>query len=91
MLYTGITAYIVLNIIEFGAFRMVKQLIFRNIDRTYPYTERKKVDDDVSAEKERINGMTGQELKTETMVMRNASKFYGNLCAVNKFSVSIEK
>lgn len=87
----GIIGFIILIIIEFGAFKMLKQLIFNKITRNYPTYGPQTVDDDVLVENKRINQMTENDLKRETLVMQNASKFYGKFCAVNKFSVSIKK
>lgn len=92
MFCTGIVVYIILIIVEAGAIKVVKQMIFQQMNRTYPKAnENECIDDDVLAEKERINRMGLQELKSETLVMQNASKFYGSFCAVNKFSVAIKR
>lgn len=70
---------------------MIKQIIFQYINRTYPDNGPGADDDDVLAERDRIKNMTPQELKSETMVMQDVSKFYGKFCAVNKMSVSIKR
>lgn len=62
------------------------------MSRKYPAVDANEiVDDDVLAEKERINSMGEHELQAETLVMQNVSKFYGSFCAVNKFSVAIKR
>lgn len=92
MFCTSIVAYAILLGIEAGAIKMVKQLIFRYINRTYPNAAvPEAIDDDVQTEKERIDHMTEQELKSETLVMQSVSKFYGKFCAVNKFSVALKR
>lgn len=92
MICTAIVAYIVLLLIEAGAIKMAKQFIFKYINRKYPSADANEtIDDDVLAEKERINRMEENELKSETLVMQNVSKFYGSFCAVNKFSVAIKR
>lgn len=92
MFCTGIFAFIILIMIEAGAIKMAKQLIFKYIDRTYPSVDANEViDDDVLAEKERINCMGQQELQAETLAMQNVSKFYGSFCAVNKISIAIKR
>lgn len=89
---TGIVTYIVLVLVEAGALKMIKQLIFKHMPRKYPAVDANEiVDDDVLAEKERINSMGEHELQAETLVMQNVSKFYGSFCAVNKFSVAIKR
>lgn len=91
MIGTGIVVFIILLAIEFGAVKFIKMLIFQFMPKTYPYTDPASIDDDVLTEKERIDQMSLNQLKSETMVMQNVSKFYGNFCAVNKFSVSIKR
>lgn len=91
MIVTGVVSYLFLLAIDFGAIKFFKTLLFNYIPRTYPYTDPSSVDDDVLAEKERIDQMSLAELQSETMVMQNVSKFYGTFCAVNKFSVSIKR
>lgn len=90
MLCVGVVAYIVLIVIEVGVMKMIKQLIFPSIKRNYP-NDNPVIDDDVLREKERIDRMAPNELKSETMVMKGVSKFYGSLCAVNKTSIAINK
>lgn len=74
-----------------GAIRWVKQMIFKSIKRTYPNVDMETIDNDVYAERERINKKSLSELKSETLVMQTVSKFYGKLCAVNKFSGAIKR
>lgn len=89
---TGIVVYLILVAIEAGVLKMAKQLIFKHMNRTYPSDDANGViDDDVLAEKERVNSMGVQALKSETLVMQNVSKFYGSFCAVNKISVAIKR
>lgn len=49
------------------------------------------VDDDVQAEKEQINNMTDDELRSQAIVMKNVSKFYGKFCAIKQISLSIKR
>lgn len=89
MILVGVFIYILIIIIECGAFRLIKQSIVQSTHRTYPISEI--YDEDVLAENERINRMNPLRLKAETIAIQNASKFYNNFCAVNKFSAIIEK
>lgn len=91
MLGTGIVAYFVLLAIEYGAIKLIKSFIFSFIPRTYSTEMAELVDSDVRAEKERIDQMDLNDLKSETMVMQNVSKFYGNFCAVNQISLSLKR
>lgn len=90
MITIGIIAFVVLVFIESGLFKFIRSFILGLIPRTYPYQSHDTVDSDVRAEKERIDRMNIQELQSETMAMRNVSKFYGQFCAVNQFSVAIK-
>lgn len=89
---TGIVAYLILVLIEAGAIKWAKQLIFKYIQRKYPTGDANEiVDDDVLAENERVNRMGLHELQSETLAIQSVSKFYGSFCAVNKFSVAIKR
>lgn len=90
MLCVAIAAFIILLVIEHGVIRMIKQVIFPHIQRRYPNDD-SVVDDDVLREKERIDRMSQNELKAETLAMQNVSKFYGSLCAVNKTSIALKR
>lgn len=90
MFCVGAIAYIVLIVIEVGTIRMIKQLIFSRMKRHYP-DENSVTDDDVLREKERIDRMELNELKSEMLVMKDVSKFYGSFCAVNKTSILINR
>lgn len=48
-------------------------------------------DDDVLAEKKLIENMTEEQLRSQAIVMKNVSKFYGKLCAVDDISLSVER
>lgn len=91
MIGVGIISFVALVFIESGLFKFIKSFVLGLIPRTYPYQNHDNVDNDVRIEKERIDQMTIQELKSETMVMQNVSKFYGQFCAVNQISVAVKK
>lgn len=90
MFCVGIVAFVVLLAIEAGVIRMIKQVIFPHISRRYP-KDNPATDDDVLREKERIDRMGQGELKSQTLAMKDVSKFYGSLCAVNKTSIAIKR
>ena len=91
MTAVGLVAYFFLVFIESGTFKFIRAYILSVIPRTYPYQNPEYVDGDVAAERDRIDSMTVQELKAETLAMQNVSKFYGQFCAVNKFSASVKR
>lgn len=84
-------------IFEYGAFKRViafatKTTLKNRVDHN---EDELAMDDDVLAEKESIQRMTIEELRSQTMVMENVSKFYGRFrnrfCAVNDVSLSIKR
>lgn len=91
MALCGVVAFILLVLIEIGAFRMLTASLCKDVDRPYPFSELEFVDEDVLAEKMRIKCMPTEELQSQMVVMKNVSKFYGEFCAVNRISVSIKK
>lgn len=91
MIGTGVGAFLVLVFIESGLFKFIRTFILNAIPRKYPYQNPNTIDSDVIAEKERIDNLSEQEMKSETIVMQNVSKFYGRFCAVNKISVAAKR
>lgn len=91
MLLTGITAYVVLIIIELGAFRVIKLNILKFIARNHRDDDDELIDDDVLAEKMRIDQMTLTELQSEAVVMQGVLKAYGAFDAVKNISLSVER
>lgn len=47
------------------------------------------IDDDVESENIRINSLTKQELAEHNLVIKNLTKYYKNLLAVNNINLSI--
>lgn len=90
-LVTGIGSYVILVMIELGALNIIKRLLVSYWPKSYPHENPETMDSDVNEEKVRIGHMSVSELKTETMVMQNVSKFYGQFCAVNQVSLSIKR
>lgn len=94
MILTGITAYIILIVIEMGTFRVIKLYIMEYFKQSYRNDDDNgddDEDDDVLAEKMRIQQMTSGELKSEAIVMKNLSKKYDGFDAVKDVSLSIKR
>lgn len=102
MIIVGIMTYLLLLFIESGAFKRLMLITFKRVLGLFKrisssndmpldgdITRDDDDDKDVLAERDRINDMTENELRSETLVMKNVSKFYGNLCAVDKISLAI--
>lgn len=90
MILIGIIAYVLLLSIEFGVFKWMFSFIPRRA-KIVPMDDLVDVDDDVQAEKEQINNMTDDELRSQAIVMKNVSKFYGKFCAIKQISLSIKR
>lgn len=93
MFLTGIIAYAILIVIELGSIKIVKMYILKMIKRCVKRDKNDDdsgpIDDDVLAEKLRIEQMTDVELKSQAMVLKNVSKYYGQFMAVKNVSFSI--
>lgn len=93
MLLTGITAYAILIIIELGSVKILTAHILKLIRRGVGNAnndDSEPIDDDVLAEKIRIEQMTDVELRSEAMVLKNVSKYYGQFVAVKDVSFLIK-
>lgn len=90
MILIGIIAYLLLLSIEYGVFKWIFSFIPRRA-KIVPMDDLVDVDDDVLAEKEQINRMTDDELRSQAIVMKNVSKFYGIFCAIKQISLSIKR
>lgn len=91
MFVTGVVAFILLIITEMGAFRMLQMLVLKRRGDQQCDSNGLVDDDDVLAEKQRINEMSVEELQSEPMVMQNISKFYGSFQAVKNVSFAAKK
>lgn len=91
MIVAGIIAYAVLLAIEYGAIKWLVSFAMRSLQKTGSNDNPSTIDSDVLAEKERVNKMTNSELRSQAVVMKNVSKFYGKFCAVDNISISIKR
>lgn len=91
MLLTGIISYGILIIIELGSIKILKMFILKHLRRARKSDndDSTSMDNDVLAEKIRIEQMTDVELKTQAMVLKNVSKDYGKFTAVKNVSFSV--
>lgn len=90
MFLTGIVGYGILIIIELGSIKMVKMFILKHFKRAVKSEDiESTMDNDVLAEKIRIEQMSDVELKTQAMVLKNVSKHYGQFTAVKDVSFAI--
>lgn len=90
MLFTGMFCFTVLLVIEYRLLASVVYAIMNLFKRQLPpETEDGYLDDDVMAEKQRVNAMSETEVGFNTLVMRKVSKFYGKFLAVNQISIAI--
>lgn len=92
MICTGIVAFFILISIERGALKRIISFVMKYIPRTLTDPNMGEVgDDDVAAEKLRVDSMTENELKSETLTMQDVSKFYGRFLAVNQISFGVKR
>ncbi|EDS44170.1 ATP-binding cassette sub-family A member 3 [Culex quinquefasciatus] len=87
LLVVGITAFVAVLLIEYRVLSKVKQCV------TWKKKPRLSADEDseVTAEKERVQNMRKSDIRNYNLVMRNATKYYGNFPAVNNLSVAIDR
>ncbi|KAL1375767.1 hypothetical protein pipiens_017298 [Culex pipiens pipiens] len=83
----GITAFVAVLLIEYRVLSKVKQCL------TWKRKPRASADEDadVTAEKERVQNMRKSDIRNYNLVMRNATKYYGNFLAVNNLSIAIDR
>lgn len=94
MVATNIGATLVLLLIEQGLLRRLIAYIGGLIRRRTvpdPLQEEPLDDDDVREVKERINAMDVGQLREQSVVLQNVSKFYGSFLAVNQVSLDIKQ
>lgn len=91
MFLTGIISYGILIFIELGSIKIVKMFILKHLKRAVKSdnVDAAPMDNDVLAEKMRIEQMSDVELKTQAMVLKNVSKHYGQFTAVKDVSFAI--
>ncbi|XP_053687488.1 phospholipid-transporting ATPase ABCA3-like [Sabethes cyaneus] len=83
----GMLGFIVLFAIEY---RLIKRIFGRRLFAQRPPVEDTNMDDDVLSEKERVTTMSAEQISSKNLVMRNLSKYYKRLLAVNQLNVSVE-
>lgn len=89
MLGTGIVCFAVLLIIEYRFLARVLYFFLHLIRRQLP-PQTQNLDDDVVAEKQRVNAMTEIDIGLNNLVIRKVSKFYGKFLAVNQISIAVK-
>lgn len=92
MFLTGLTAYAMLIFIELGGIRIIKTFLLKcGKPKIVNEDDNDLIDDDVQAEKRRIEQMTLSDLQSEAMVMKNVSKEYNGFMAVKNVSLSVKR
>ena len=89
---TGIACFAILMIIEY---RLLSGLIYGILGacQQNPPSESADgfMDVDVYNEKQRVNTMTTDDIKSSNLVLRQMSKFYRRVLAVNQISIGIHE
>ncbi|XP_058835899.1 phospholipid-transporting ATPase ABCA3-like [Topomyia yanbarensis] len=89
MASVGIIGFATLILIEFRVFGRI-------FDRKYMFSKRRSIseqyilDDDVRKEKERVSALSPEQITGHNLVVRDLTKYYKGLLAVNQISVSVE-
>lgn len=93
MISTGIIVFMILVVIEMGAFRSIIAYAKNNFPFNKPtiVENDEPIDDDVAAAKQHIDSMSPVQLKQEIMVLQNVSKYYGSFVAVNDVSLLVKR
>lgn len=93
MVATSIGATLLLLLIEQGLLRrLIAYLVSLVRSRTvFDPLQDEQLDDDVREVKERINAMDVGQLREQSVVLQNVSKFYGSFLAVNQVSLDIKQ
>lgn len=88
----GIVCYVLLFFMEFRIIRCLIYWISRKSKLKLPprNAENGPIDDDVTAEKDRVAGMTTDDLQTHDLVLKDLTKLHGQVVAVNQVSVGIK-
>lgn len=89
---TGVVAFLLLLIIEYRLFAGIIYYVRSFFEQELPSTEAGgQIDDDVNAEKRRVNAMNSDDLQTNNLALQNLSKFYGKFLAVNQICIGIKR
>lgn len=92
LLVSGLIFFLILLIVEYRLLEGFAYLLCSVFKRDLPSaSEDNFLDDDVLAEKQRLNRMPMDEIKSHNLLMKQVSKFYGSFLAVNQISVAIKE
>ncbi|XP_063703387.1 phospholipid-transporting ATPase ABCA1-like [Culicoides brevitarsis] len=90
MILTGITTFTILLMHEYRIFEMI---FYKGVHLykgpPIPETEDDILDQDVKDEKNRINAMEPEQIVSTNLVLKNMTKFYNRLLAVNQTCVGV--
>lgn len=91
MFVTGIVCFIILLIFEYRVFEGIAYAIAGMWQGKPKKAQEDDYDDDVFAEKERVQEMTKDDLQANNLVLKDLSKYYGNFLAVNQLSIAVQR
>ena len=78
--------------IEYRIISIIKRYIRRPSEKPSPLLfVSNAIDCDVINEKNKVESMTPQDLKTNNLIIKNLTKFYGDFLAVKGISVAVKK
>lgn len=85
----GFVFFVVLFMVEYRALNWI--VYKKKPPSNIPETEDDVMDSDVRAEKDRIQNMSQMDISHHNLVLRNVTKFYNNLRAVNQLCVGVDQ
>lgn len=90
MSFVAIIFFAILLLHEFGQISLVIYYIRGRHKEETPRLSKSKLNNDVQAEKDKVNGMSSKELVETNLVVRNLTKFYGDFVAVKELCIAVD-
>lgn len=90
--FVGVVFFLIVFLRELGYFKHLHYKM--STAKGYPNIDLRaciSMDSDVATEKQRVQNMSCDEIQTSSLVMKDMSKFYKDLLAVNSVCVGVEE
>lgn len=92
MLGTAIIFFFILWAIEYRIIPRLMAYLYGFFERALPTViANDEIDNDVKDERNRVLSMNPYDLQSESLVLRNVTKFYGDFLAVKKLCVAVKR
>ena len=90
MSFVAIIFFAILLLHEFGLISLAIYYIRGHHKAETPRLPKSKLNDDVQAEKDKVNEMSSAQLVSTNLVVRNLTKFYGDFLAVKELCIAVD-